>query len=999
MAENYIYADLTYRTPVLPGGQGEASFNWVAGQTVKYALRFQQTLADGSVSNTSLDVKNIRAALGAEGARPDSGWYRLKVGHGLVSGGNITRRLDLSSDPLEVEEALNALAGGARDYECDYINNALVVRRRGGEDFKISAMPDGLRPLCYDRVTGGQGLKRSSASIKVGPVVYQAVEAGVGGNSISIEYVKKPFPEALKVEIFARRVVASFGGNVSHGQIASAIGAAASEFLSFSAVSGENINTSSESFERRYLAGGFDGSGFEYAIEFFQAPLAFSNWLGLESPPVPSMRVIQQGETMQIDETNPERVVRIDTIQELKVPLDFKGTYQFFWPEKGLRTKTLSYLSGTSDVEEALNNIFGQYNGSVSVENPTDFIAHIHFEDGFSGINIPPLIVEVLHSPLEKSLNIELDLNTYGIYEALRGSESVQLPFELEATLNDGQVVNLWKTTATIRRSVLWDSLSTPPPIDWNSRAAAVSFSEFSRDQFLVGQQSAYVAVIGDGASLEYVVTHNLGVIVGKGVVSVSVRENAAGGRQLRDDSYQVFFTNSNSLKIVFNHAPQSNSLAVVILGYGPSSYFLNHTHPIDQIKTVNQNGDVSESLRNILASFGGRISALENYIPRQPVIVREEDAVKVPPPMVPSIGEILPDLLLEQVAATSQNKNVTINSQLATGGAPIDGTAIENQKRLYEAEIAKIKAQADAAAKAAEEAAKKSAEEYKKQIDAEYKKKEQESGAAAGAVVSTFSILGVYTMAGDKKTSKIFPSMRGVKYGMLLPAIHSIQEQEVSSAPTGFVKGLFKNAGSSGIAIPGGGGRKSQVVAPGGYFACDGRAYYLVSRKQGTNSFYPSEMEMDLVKAVIKNYQFPINSSLQMSWALDLGFKSNILGAGYSLVARAAAMSGVISPSPVGENTATSIDEVILSLTRLSLSNSVSESRKFTLTLKKTPETRSSQYIDVGSATDGGAFPDGDLLITLRLEQWDVDDVTSAPAGQVSILMPDTQISIQKMN
>jgi hypothetical protein len=638
----YIYADLTYGTPVLPNGS-TASFNWVAGQSVKYALRFRQTLTDGSVSDVSLDIKNIRAAVGRLGVRPDAGWYRLKVGVGESSG--ITSRIDINDGPMEVELALNAIAGGAGDYECDQVAGALLVRRKNGENFKISPIADGLRPACYGRVTGGQALRRASAAIEVGALRFEAVNSGVSGNDISIEFVKRPFQAPLQVSLIGSRVIVNLGISSSldvistYQQVASAVSQAASSIIFSSSVAQRDINAIVDPLSRSYLDGGFDGSGYEYAVEFLQAPLAFSDWLGYESAPAPSVRVLQQGETIFPDEDDldPEKAIKTDTIQELRIPLEFKGTYQFFWPEKGLRTKSLSYLSGVTEIQDFLNSIFSQYNGLVEVENPSNNIAHIKFIEGFSGYNIPPLVVEVLHSPMQSSLTFALDLNKAGIFEALRDQESVVLPFQLEATLNDGRSINLWKTTANIQRSLLWDSLSSPPPIDWATRADPVGFIPFSRDQFLTGQQAAYVAVIGDGASLEYEIVHNLIDSADKGVVSISVRENISGGKQLRDDQYTITFTNNKSIKIAFSRPPATNSLSVIIIGYGAKSQFLSHSHTIDQIKTM-EGLAVKESLRTILASYGSRLSALERFIPKQPLSSPEQE-VKIPKPIVPSIG------------------------------------------------------------------------------------------------------------------------------------------------------------------------------------------------------------------------------------------------------------------------------------------------------------------------------------------------------------------------
>jgi hypothetical protein len=229
---------------------------------------------------------------------------------------------------------------------------------------------------------------------------------------------------------------------------------------------------------------------------------------------------------------------------------------------------------------------------------------------------------------------------------------------------------------------------------------------------------------------------------------------------------------------------------------------------------------------------------------------------------------------------------------------------------------------------------------------------------------------------------------------------VHSASAHNVTAVPAGFSAGLYRNSGTSPILLPGGGGRKSQTIPASGLFAGDGRAYYGVRRSGSTNSYHPMEMERDLARVLIRRSQFPVGAALAVAWTLDLGFQTDSLvaGAGYSLLARATPIPDASTPPLTGENVGALGQEVLLGAGRISLSRGVAESRKFSLTLKRPEGSRLTEFVDYGVRSIGPEFPEGDFLLTIRLEQWDVDDSTAMPTGQVSLLMPDTQITIEQL-
>lgn len=1025
----YIYADLTTGNPVTPGGQ-QASFNWVAGQTVKYAVRFRQTSATGTQEDVSPLLLNMRAAVGREGFPPESGWYKIKIGDNGLSSSNSTPRLDWNTDAVELEQALNQITDGPKDFECDPSGSAMLIRRRNGEDFKISAIADGLRPASYAKIIGGQKVKKSKANIDVGPIRFIAKIEGDAGNSVSVEYIKPPGIGALSVNVLGNRVIVNlktkavtslgvvvgYDVETTHPEIVAAVNASAQASALIAAlISPQFVNSTNDStvggVPRIYLLGGVNGSGYEYSIDLTQAPVVFSDWAGSELPPAPSVQKIQAGGS-----TPGTPKLQWPTIQALYVPSDFQGVFQLTRSVKFKRSNILTKDDSVTKIKSVVNEMMADEGGNIKVTNPSNNIAHLEFGGDLNGYDIENLGIAVYSSP-PPDLSFTLNLDNAGVMEMLRDNESVTLPFELDATIwadaNDPtkgtKTIKIWKKTATIRRSLLWDSMAIRPPIDWQSTASPVDYVPFSRGQFITGQQASYVTSIAGGGSAKiFSIAHNLGLVGGKGVVAVVVRENVAGGRQLRDNEYELRFASNTTFDIEFNNPP-TGPLAVICIGYGEESAFVIHTHSIDQIKTLNGDGSVGESLRAILDDFNKRITRLENMLPRVGGLPSGMQKKKI---IIPVVGEILPDVFLEGASS-----DITISSQIVASQVPktkspepIAGTEADDQKKILQAEIEKLKAESAAAQAAAKNAAAQAADDFKQ-------KAEQEQASKVSNNITTLSIVGYYSVVtnsstgfssvvsvydrsgGTKMISNIYPAIRGAKYPMLLPAVHSATPLNVTVAPSVFNSGLYQNSGTSSIVLPGGGGRKSQAIQAGGFFAGDGRAYYAVRRNKSTNSYHPIEMERDLARVLIQESQFPLGSKLSMSWTVDFGFdtESLVAGGGYTMIVRAAPVPDINTPAVTGPNIGSVGSDVLLGVSRISLSRKAIETRKFSLSLTKTSSEMSYEFSDYSKSL-GNGFPSGNFLLTIKLEQWDVDDSTQYPTGQVAVYMPDTLISIDKL-
>jgi hypothetical protein len=199
---------------------------------------------------------------------------------------------------------------------------------------------------------------------------------------------------------------------------------------------------------------------------------------------------------------------------------------------------------------------------------------------------------------------------------------------------------------------------------------------------------------------------------------------------------------------------------------------------------------------------------------------------------------------------------------------------------------------------------------------------------------------------------------------------------------------------------LPGGGGRKSQTVAPLEFFGGDGRALYSVKRMDGTNTYYPSEMERELIGVAIQPKQFPVGTTLSLTWSMELRFDSDdVLAAGYLMEVRVAGLPGVLTPAVTGPNVGALSNSVLISSSRLGLSRGVKEARAFSVNFSRLDGGgSSSDFTEFGVKSVGPEIPSGDVYISVKLVAWDVDDSTIAPVGQVSLLMPDAYLRVEQI-
>jgi hypothetical protein len=997
----YIYADLTAREPVTADGT-PFNFEWIAGQRVTYALRFFEDDSSGARQSVEPEILNLRAAVGYLDSAPLGGFYRIKIGYGASNPSNTTEKLSYNAEPEAVEAALNAL--GDVEYHCDESDAGLLIRRSDGSEIdRIQLIPEGLRPTSFGKVTGGQKFKEKKARALIGGLGFTSKLLGELGNEVSVEillpFVPAPAPVIVvddkKIRITLAATTTALGAitsNTKGFQLKQAIEAHVEARELVSVALADSTDRQGENFVTPrplvFLSGGMNPyGGFEYSLQIVQAPVVYSSWLDRILPPKPVITKIQSGGT------SPDGMMKWNTIMSLQVPPDFRGSYQFNRPQKFKRSSLLSKDDTISTIKSILDNFLSDEGGIVKATNPNTNIAHIEFEGEFEGQDVELLEIVVYSSP-PPDFAFDLDFSSADLHEALGERESIDVQFELEATFYADErdktlgtkTLKLWRTKATVRKQLLWDSLAISPPVDWQRRAVPMSYVPFSTSQVLVGHQGGYTTVIGDGAATSFDINHGLSG-EGEGVVAVEVRENIPEGRRLRDDEYTLRYPAGDSVELHFTEPPAQNSLAVIVVGYGAESIFTQHTHPIDQIKTIGESGEAGESLRDILLDFAERIQRLEALLPRGGVNLPsglQPAEVKIPP-----IGEILPDLAVEEAG-----DGFTLASQVLLDDSKkaevIPGTDLETKQRELEIENKRLQAELDANKLAAEEAIRIAAKEAAEQATA------AALAAAKTSLITKISLNGIGAMEGEGTNRKIayktLPAKRGAKYGTLLSAAHGTPVT-ASALPT--QSGLY--IANQSLVLPGGGGRKSQAVVAGDVFRNAGGLYYKMIARDG--AYYPEEMEFDIFRVLIYADQFPQESELVLGWQVQTSFASESILGGCAYIQEVSVASVGDDGSEISLDTGSLSPAVVFGLSRIVFSKGSSEIRNFQLKLLRTAGAGTGRYTDFGVTNSTPAVPAGPFVLSIRMTRFDLDNTTTSPTGQVGVYVAATQAVITSIS
>ena len=332
-------------------------------------------------------------------------------------------------------------------------------------------------------------------------------------------------------------------------------------------------------------------------LRLIQTPVAFTDSSERVLPPAPVVREVQAG--------GGDGTYTWNEIQQMEMPPDFRGTYQFKW--KNVRTALLS-RGQVSDGPDEITAALAIYGDKITATNPRAGVARFEFGgNDFKGNAQPLLEVIVVDSP-EGDLTFTLALDKPPLAALLRTKAEVTLPLEIEIGIGDNsQPTGIRKdkirAEVTIQRGMIYDMLAAAAGIDW-LRPIPFDYVPFTRDQILVGQLF-WAGPIGDGEATIITVDHNLDT---DAIAGVLLRENFSDGRVLvLGTDYTVTNEGRNSLKItILGAAPAVDGLGLVVTAAGMRAVFQAHTHTIEQIV----------GLPDVLENVSQRLEILEAYLP-----------------------------------------------------------------------------------------------------------------------------------------------------------------------------------------------------------------------------------------------------------------------------------------------------------------------------------------------------------------------------------------------
>lgn len=258
-----------------------------------------------------------------------------------------------------------------------------------------------------------------------------------------------------------------------------------------------------------------------HELRLVQAPVAFAGGPPSQDLPTPpSFSVIIHGGSSGTGQI-------WDTVQQLYIPPDFRGTYRIVM--NNVRTALLAEDAAASDIQAALIAAFGN---TFTVTLPFSYRFYVDFGGQYAGTDIAQLSVEGGIAPAE-DLFLTIPLDRLELALMLDSQPTVTLPLEIRiACTEDGtgdpeEMVALY-IPVTIQASLAKPIMDTLPTIDWLRYPSPTTYVGPGTGVYLTGEK-IYATTQGDGSKTSFILAHGLNSTD----VEVNVKLNSGSGRQL----------------------------------------------------------------------------------------------------------------------------------------------------------------------------------------------------------------------------------------------------------------------------------------------------------------------------------------------------------------------------------------------------------------------------------------------------------------------------------
>ena len=549
------------------------------------------------------------------------------------------------------------------------------------------------------------------------------------------------------------------------------------------------VNVSASEFDEGYI----------HELRLTQAPAAQTVDFTMVQADLPTMSRVQEGGS--------NGDVTWNELQKLSIPPEFNvGAFQL---RRGFKkTDPIGLPTSGDEITTALKALADE-GGDFTVTEQQNAVLIEFGGEAMKGRSQALLEVFVIDGP-EPDVSFTLDTDTAAMMTLMRRPDSageIKLPLEIELILQDENDPTklhpvAFRTELTFLRQLNTEDRNISARMNWNQPFSRRSYAPYGPNQFLIGQRHARF-IVGDGAATSFVLNHNLNTHD----LYISVRENSATGRVLRDHEYTINFDGPNAVTLVSSVVPATASLVALVTTAAHPASFAAHTHTIDDVLT----------LREQLDALSDAVSELQSIAPSGGLTTDViETTTAIAEWLLPKFIDIYP---CRYSFALPNGRRSARDTQQANQTS----FAFSNQQQEPPRVIADITPQ----------------------------------------------------MLVDLK----------IKDGGLLPAIHRADVYEMidpSAVTEDYEGNVYENISGTDILLPGGKGRKRDVIYPGEFAAYNGHVWYKVKRGEeqggGNYSFYPAQFDRTLFEIAVNERQLRFKKTFRLDFGFEAGVVSNLM-------------------------------------------------------------------------------------------------------------------------
>jgi len=565
--------------------------------------------------------------------------------------------------------------------------------------------------------------------------------------------------------------------------------------------------------------------GTVFLVKLFQAPVAFTDQFSLPMPPAVDRVRVREGTGTR------------NEVQRITIPAGAVGEFSITW--SGLTTAILPVRNLTSaKIATALNDLFTDGAERFRVTQPSARYYYVECVGPLALAAQALMEINMENQPVLETPVGKIPLTGPGVEVALEGKADVTMAIEIEV-INEGESGTPVQAPITVLNDMIDDPMAIANDPAWlEEQLDPVAWLEHDHSQVFHGERH-YVAIVGDGVLGQFVYEHNLGTKR----LHVTLWENGGTNLRIPDNLYEAKALDDNRVQVTFPDAPDENAYIVLITSIGPESYFLGHYHTISEIIGL-------QAILDTLTAAGNPLD-LWPAIPadKLPVITfamisgQVADA-QIPANLVRADAEGYVDLsqIPPEVPRVLDDGSVVYRQRAAEGWTKIIGAdGLVDAGAL--GDLSRVPGFGEAVKKIL-------------------------SGGGVSAAALSFAIPSHNELYPGRATAPQDPGNLSAdtlpRPGGLLPAIHDATVTALTvpipAAGPAYAGQVYANESGAAVTVPAKLGRRSTILPAGGHVACDGRAWYRVTREGDSTSWHPADFDRELLLLDVNEAMLPVD-------------------------------------------------------------------------------------------------------------------------------------------